>query len=229
VRIPRALLSVCLMLLLAPTVRAAPTTQPAPQPIAHKPAEPAAVVRFEQQTLLVEKRTPATSRAATETTTSESVNAFDVRRVALALAVVVALIFLLRWIAKNLFAGSSAPRANGAIRVLSRMVVSPKQQVLLLQVGRRVVVVGDSGQQMSPLSEITDPDEIAALVGQISHDHQKLGGKRFSSLFGHARDPFEDQNAPDEPEEKQDIDSARGEIAGLMEKIRVVSTQFRRT
>jgi flagellar biogenesis protein FliO len=222
-------MSVTLMLLVAPSLRAAPSSQPAPQPAAHKPAEPATVGKYEQQTLRVEQKPAAVSRASTETANPEPVNSFDARRVALALGVVIALIFLLRWIAKNLFAGPSAPRANGAMRVLSRMVVSPKQQVLLLQVGRRVVVVGDSGQQMSPLSEITDPDEIAALVGQIGQDHQKLGSKRFSSHLGTARDPFEMANASDESQEKQDVDSARGEIAGLMERIRVVSTQFRRT
>ena len=69
--------------------------------------------------------------------------------------------------------------ATTAVQLLSRTVLSPKQHVMLLRVGRRLVVIGDSGGQMSALSEITDPDEVAALVGQIRDEKLTAAGPTF--------------------------------------------------
>ena len=75
--------------------------------------------------------------------------------------------------------------------------MSPKQQVLLLQVGRRVVVIGDGGGAgMRPLCEITDPDEVAALVGDLkSADAAIAPARSFGTLFKRAADPFADDVA----------------------------------
>jgi flagellar biosynthetic protein FliO len=229
----------------APTSQpAAPSPAPAQIPALQKtppgPADPAPAGRYEQLTLRADPRAPAAaSQPAMEASAAiDSTTTFDVRRVAAALGAVIALILALRWVAKHLFASSAAPRSGGAMRVLSRMVVSPKQQVLLVQVGRRVVVVGDSGTQMSPLSEITDADEIAALVGQINQEQSRPGMKGFGALFGRAQDPFHARGAPQAQDEDDEIvdtdgaessaDAAGSEISGLMEKIRNMSSQFRR-
>ena len=119
------------------------------------------------------------------------------------------------------------------MRVISRLVVAPKQQVLLLQVGKRVLVVGDCGTQMSELSEITDPDEISSLVGQIEQDKGSSQAGAFGALFGRAQKPFEtsaDEKPPATslPAPAQTDSTSNGEIAGLMEKVRLLSSQFRR-
>jgi flagellar biogenesis protein FliO len=114
----------------------------------------------------------------------------DLPRVLTALGIVVGLAVLLRFLARWLFPGVAAARSSAAVRVLSRSVITPKQQVLLVQVGRRVIVVGDTGAQMSPLAEITNEQEIAELVAQIGSE-RGASGRAFGSLFGRARENFD--------------------------------------
>ena len=40
--------------------------------------------------------------------------------------------------------------------------------------GRRVLVLGESGQQLTTLSEITDADEISALIGQLRGSESRV-------------------------------------------------------
>jgi hypothetical protein len=158
-------------------------------------------------------------------------------------------------LAKRLFPTVAAARSSQAVRVLSRSVLSPKQQVLLLQVGRRVIVVGDTGAQMNPLAEITDPDEVASLVGQVEAEKRPSVTAAFGGLFGRARDSFDADAEPspqlpatdvsdegeaegiverraaqdDQPPVQLGLDEARGELRGLMDKVKELSQQFRRS
>jgi flagellar biogenesis protein FliO len=225
-----------------------PATNPAPPP-APAPA-PVRAGAFDHQPIVRSSGAGATTLPAraqqtppesqTSQTQSLPQNPFEPRRVILALAAVIGLIVVLRFVARLLFPGvAAAGRASRAVRVLSRSPVSPKQQVMLVQVGRRVIVVGDCGAQMNPLAEISDPDEVAALVGQIESD-KAPPAKPFGSLFRRARDTFE---APDEkPEDSEDSDdvneaeapadlglaAAQGEIRGLMERVRGLAQQLKR-
>jgi flagellar biogenesis protein FliO len=166
------------------------------------------------------------------------------QRVILALAIVLGLIFALRWIGRKYFPSIAGPRGHGAVRVLSRTPITPKQQVLLMHVGRRVLVVADNGTQMSPLSEIRDPDEVAQLIGQVTNT---APAGAFESTFSKAQESFEEQTsepsavetaigsntesdqtfAPDETAES--IVAAHSEINGLMEKVRGLAQQLGRT
>ena len=169
---------------------------------------------------------------------------FDTTRVMLSLAVVLGLIFVLRWGAQRLFGKTVASRASRAVQVLSRNVISPKQQLLVVQVGRRLVVVGDSGQQMNALCEITDPDEITALVGQLHEEKGEITGNPFGALFGRAGSQFAKDDEPqrsvgvadEEDEDMSDgstgpssVQGTSDELSGLMDKVRGMSRQFRRT
>jgi flagellar biogenesis protein FliO len=198
-----------------PIRRAAPTTGPATRDSA---AATASATRGRQQGLL------------------------DIGRVVAALGIVLGLIFFLRWFGKRLLPGGAGGRGAGAVRVLSRSPVSPKQQVLLMQVGRRVLVVADNGTQMNALSEITDPDEVAGLIGQLnvgaaSGSAISAGREAFGVALGAAKQEFDQSiestaNAG-EPEDAEPPDAAvastRGEIDGLMEKVRVLARQLGRS
>src|SRR5688500_14932836 len=102
---------------------------------------------------------PATSQPSSATS-------LDTGRVFVALVAVLALILLLRWALRR-FVPAALARNSRGIRVVGRTYLGPKQQILVLQVGRRLLVVGDSGQQLNTLCEITDQDEAAALLGQV--------------------------------------------------------------
>jgi flagellar biogenesis protein FliO len=160
----------------------------------------------------------------------------DYPRVLGALAIVIGLIFVLRWIGRSIFPAVSGKGASRAIEVLSRSPLSPKQQVVLLRVGRRLVVVGDTGGQMNALCEISDPDEVAALVGQIRDEKSTaMMGGAFGTMFRRSRKGFEDADVSTEPatsdlqddEEIAPVTSARQELSGLRERVRLLSEQFK--
>ncbi|MDB5333764.1 MAG: hypothetical protein JWP03_4915 [Phycisphaerales bacterium] len=174
----------------------------------------------------------------------------ELSRVIGALAAVIGLILALKWGGKKLLRTPGAGRTSRAVQVLARSAVSPRQQILLLRVGRRVIVVGDSGSQMNALSEITDADEVAALVGQIQDDKPDLAARAFGAMFRRARSGMESNDeaeaehpqdgtgasvseAPSaEPADAEEAEAAaisdtREELNGLMKKVRLMSRQLR--
>jgi flagellar biogenesis protein FliO len=169
---------------------------------------------------------------------------FDVKRVLLSLSIVLGLIFVCRWAARWAFPSAAVGRSSQVMRVLSRSVIAPRQQLLLIQVGRRLLVAADCGQQMSALSEITDPDEVAALLGQLRAEPPGLeavasGRNPFAPLLDRAQSMFAAHEVPpagDGPDDREDDEdeslalagasSTRGELDGLTEKIRLLSRQL---
>jgi flagellar biogenesis protein FliO len=151
----------------------------------------------------------------------------DVGRVGLALLIVLVAIFLLRWLARQ-FGRIGLPEGK-PIKVLSRSVLSPKQQLLLLQIGKRLVVVGDSGGSMNPLCEINDPDEVAILIGQAREDQPIT--KSFGRIFKRAKEPFDPAPTP-EPSEtppNPEIAEMSRDIGGLMQKVQSMREQFKQS
>jgi flagellar biogenesis protein FliO len=127
-------------------------------------------------------------------------------------------------------------RNSQVIRVISRSVVGPKQQFLLVQIGRRLVLVGDSGANMSSLAEIDDADEVASLVGELQSESSTSSVSAFGSLFRKAGNEFEHSDVQqDEPVQREDEAPARelvaaaGEITGLMDRVRMLSKRIRQT
>jgi flagellar biogenesis protein FliO len=174
----------------------------------------------------------------------------EVIRVVCALGGVIALILFFRWIFKRCFGVTTAPRATRAVQVLSRSPISPRQQLVILRVGKRLLVVADGGTQMNTLSEITEPDEVAALIGQVQDDHTDRASKVFGKVFNRMRGKYdaaeqtheddsivgltsglqkklfeseEEDPAADDPE----ISSTRRELSGLMDKVKMLSRQFK--
>jgi flagellar biogenesis protein FliO len=86
----------------------------------------------------------------------------------LALAVVIALIYACRYVLRRLGKGTSLGVADsGVIEVLSRTGIGARQQLLLVRLGRRLVLVGCWPSGMAGLSEITDLAEINALTSSV--------------------------------------------------------------
>jgi flagellar biogenesis protein FliO len=203
-------------------------------------APPAKKSIYDDQTLSVNGKTPAAASSDATATGSQDQTAsgLDLPRIGLSLAIVISLIAVLVWIYRRFFGGAVAQRNSGVMSVLTRLTVTPKQHLVLLQVGRRLVVACDNGVQMSPLTEITDPDEVASMIGQLASEKNLSAVKAigsFGSAFGRARSDFDEpvsemsSEPEDVPEEDSQITEARGEITGLMDKIRLLSGQIRRS
>jgi flagellar biogenesis protein FliO len=167
--------------------------------------------------------------------------ASDATRVLLALVGVLGLIAVLRMALRRVFPGAISHRATRAIKILSRCIVSPRQHLLLIQVGKRLLVVGEGGAQLNRLCEITDDDEVAQILAAV-REEAAVAGRRFENLFGRARKSFEEDPAPSAPTEAP-ADGAfdatheindpalcetRNELAGLSDKVRELARQLRR-
>jgi flagellar biogenesis protein FliO len=231
------LLTAILLSLLLISRCPAQTTAPAAPP-------PAVEGAYEKDSLHIADAGAATS-VNSKTVAGPQISSpisLDIRHLALSLGIVLGLIFICRWAARWMFPGAAVGRSSQVMKILSRSVIAPKQQLLLIQVGRRLVVVGDCGQQMNALAEITDPDEVASLLGQLRAQPELPEAARpFAPLLGRARDEFGDLPVPpvtppfasgnDHDEEENELAAAgvvetRGELTGLTEKIRMLSRQL---
>jgi flagellar protein FliO/FliZ len=192
-------------------------------------------------------KSPAGSAAANASTTSTNRAQasrsipVDLARMAIALTIVLGLIFGARWLVLHFFVGTRAPATSRAVKVLGRTSLAPRQQVLLLQIGRRVVVVGESNGQLATLAQLEDPDEVASLLGQLQEE-QVQRPSSFGGVFGKVQRKFsgeEDEHAPrpltdledqaSEPSLEPANDSqARSELAGLVDKVRSIRDQLGR-
>ncbi|MBB6430751.1 FliO/MopB family protein [Algisphaera agarilytica] len=139
-----------------------------------------------------------------------------------ALGVVIAMIFGARWLYTKM-GGAVVARPSPVVEVLSRTPVAPKNHVLLLRVGQRVLVVGDSSSGLNTLADVTDPEEVASLLQAVSTHSDRSVSKNFNSLVsrfnteydGKARVGLEGGDASE-----VHLDRTRDSLSGLASKLR---------
>ncbi len=103
----------------------------------------------------------------------------------LALAVVVALVLLAHWLFRGA-AGRAGPGRRllggqaGPMQVVAQTGLSGRHRLYLVRLGERLVLVGAGPQQLSTLTEVTDPPERDRLLEQlgVSGDGEKHDGRR---------------------------------------------------
>lgn len=188
----------------------------------------------------------ATDQSATSSPGSSSVGP-TFSRLVLALGIVLGLIFAARWVSRRLMAVPGASRSSRAIQVVSRSMIAPKQHLMLVQVGKRLVLVGNCGTSMSPLCEIRDDLEVSQVLAQIQAEKSDSISKAFSGLFRREAEkytepepeditdvsgPAGDQPLP--PDLDRDLDpdgpmaTTKQELHELLDKVRGLSKQFDR-
>ena len=88
---------------------------------------------------------------------------------------------------------------SGLMRVVSRTSLTPKQHVVLLQVGRRLVLVGVGSDQVRNLCEITDQSEVAELTAGLGTRNSRgsFDDKLFSQVSEY-REDWEEEGAADD-------------------------------
>jgi len=175
-------------------------------------------------------RTPSAEGTKTNTDSSSA----SLGRWMLSLGVVIGLIFLMGFISKKLM-NPGSKSGTDAMTVLARQNISPKQQLMLVSVGRRVVMVGNSGNQMNALAEITDPDEIADVMSRCNK-RKKAAAEAFSDLFGKAEKDFEPPTEQEMDVAKENTVAAdsqllktRSDLNNLLEKVRSISAKNMKT
>jgi flagellar biogenesis protein FliO len=101
----------------------------------------------------------------------------DAVRTVGALAIVLALAFVLKGVVRRLGDPLAARRPSGVVQVLARFPFGRGQNVVLMSIGTRVLCLHQSAQQVRTLCEMTDPNEIALLRARIEAGSD--GGERF--------------------------------------------------
>jgi hypothetical protein len=117
---------------------------------------------------------------------------------------------------------------------LARCPLAPRQQVLLIQVGKRIVVAADCASHLTSLCQITDADEVASLLGEIQRDKQSPIATPFTAWFSRAAEAFGNEEGREEgnateveaPAAEVADDSTRQEIRSLTAKVRDLARQF---
>ena len=142
-----------------------------------------------------------------------------------ALGLVIGLILLARWGYVKL-GGRVVARPSRSVEVLSRTALGPKNHVLLLRVGRRVLVVGDSPSGTRTLADLDDPDEVATLLRSVEESRPTSVSQGFQELFGRFNRDYErrderEQEGGDAGEAR--LDRARDSLAGLRSRLGVIT------
>jgi flagellar protein FliO/FliZ len=89
----------------------------------------------------------------------------------------VGLIFLASWLLRR--AGGRQVRGGQEVmQILARKSISARQQLLLVRLGQRLVLVGSSSGALSTLSEITDEAEVASMLESV-----QAGQSSFAALL----------------------------------------------
>ncbi len=124
----------------------------------------------------------------------------EIARVVGGLAVVIGLLVVVRLFIKRTGWGmASGSRPSGVVEILARFPVGRGHQLILLKLARRVVLLHHSGSTMTTLSEVSDPDEVAALLARVEAGTRRAGSeagrfkaalKRFSAEHERLAGPF---------------------------------------
>lgn len=100
------------------------------------------------------------------------------------LALVIAVFYAAVWgLRRYLLQGRSPALVRKPVSVLGAQNLSPSRTVYILEIGRKVLVVGATQTQMSLLAEVTDPDAVDELRA-LNAGHPSVD--QFSSLLNSA-------------------------------------------
>jgi flagellar biosynthetic protein FliO len=142
-----------------------PPAQSSPAPAADPvPAAPAVKLQEEKAVAIPAQDPPRVSRPLEDPRVEPgpSLGGFFVGSAAVVVLLGGALVLLRRFGKNSRLLGNGGP-----IRILARRPLGPKQEVWLLEVGGRVILVGSTRDHLSALGEFRGPDEVAALRAQL--------------------------------------------------------------
>jgi flagellar biogenesis protein FliO len=144
-----------------------------------------------------------------------------------ALGVVIGLILIMRMVMNKLTGRSVIGGRSGIVEVLSRTSISPRNQVMLLRLGQRIIVVSEGPTGMRTLANVDDPDEVANLLSTVSSTRPGSITQNFNQLLNRAGTEMDDpaayvqEHGGDDDEHM--VDRARNELSSLLSKVKSMS------
>lgn len=124
---------------------------------------------------------------------------------------------------------SAKPVSADVMSTIGRLSLSPKQTATLLHIGRRVVLVAVGPEGARTLLEISDPEEVAMLLGRASGSSNaaKAFQKALADECAAYEPPVEDALEPQpqvDRNARQDHDATQGQLQGLLSKLKAFQT-----
>jgi len=112
------------------------------------------------------------------------------------------------------------------MELVSRLALSPKQSVCLVRVGKQLLVVGVTPDQVSRLHLIDHPDTVAGLLAGTKDSGTRAGHGAFGGLFDAESSNYDAMNEEVVPPELpmtpdgRHYRQAKMELSGLLDKLR---------
>jgi flagellar biogenesis protein FliO len=213
----------CIALMASAKIALAQATRPAA--VAPAPADP-----YKDVPLAAPRANPAATQSSLASTKSPPSDPLETSKVVMALGAVLLAMYIVHRVWRRLGMPGSTNKTGQTLQIISRLALSPRQQILLIRVGRRCVLVGNSGAQMNPLCEISDAEEAAALLGQTITESKESVTATFGDVLDGAQQQFDAESSPkpqsDSPEEDPALAAARDQITNMVDKVRSLSKQF---
>lgn len=142
-----------------------------------------------------------------------------------ALAAVLGLILGLRWLLKRYGGRGGVGGSARVMEVLARTPVTARQQMVLVRVGKRLLVVGAGAEGLSSLASIEDPQEISDLLGAVEQAKAHSLTNSFTQVLRGRRDEMTIRDEPGvEPVAEQD---GRSPVGGAVSQVRSLLARVR--
>ena len=126
---------------------------------------------------------------------------------------VLALIGVAAFVVKRFMPAKTLLTGASVLDVVARLSLSPKQTLILVKMGRRLVLLGTTSDGITPLSEVTDPDQVAFLLGQAASGESTGMVEAFSQSIERESLAYEDTDF-------EESDSSHSDVRGLLDKVR---------
>lgn len=92
------------------------------------------------------------------------------------LAIVLALFCALVWAGRKFGGGAAAskPLPASALTPLGHVMLDPRTKLLLVKCGRRILVLSQTAGGITPITEVTHPDEVRELIANCSSEAREV-------------------------------------------------------
>ena len=136
---------------------------------------------------------------------------------------VIGLVLLLRLAYTKITGRALATGRSHAVHVLARVAVAPRSHILLVQLGQRILVVGESAGGLNALATIDEPDEVSGLLRTVAGDQAGSITRSFSQLLDRFNSQYPENERPEADRfavAEHATGRARDQVSGLLSRLR---------
>jgi flagellar biosynthetic protein FliO len=137
------------------------------------------------------------------------------------LAIVLALVLGAAWAVKRYLPARRLVMGSGVLEVVARLPLSPKQSLVLVKMGQRMVLVGVTPERVNSVCLVDDPEQVAELTGRIASQARDSSAHEFGQSLDEQADTFD--SGEDGGGLEMHPSPAAGGVRGLLEKVRRLS------